>query len=274
MDKEAFVISKFPSAKIGDDGAVVGEWVYSKDIFAEHTHFKREWMSLEQIARKSMLVNLSDAVAMNAVPKYALIGVIIPNNFSRQDLQILSNSFLKECNKWGVEIIGGDTTSGASLVISITIIAHTTKPIFRHGMKVGDFIAHTGKVGQSLKGLRTLLRSGKLAKNARFIAPTLRSEFFYKAASYVHTSMDLSDGISKDLSRLCHINNMGVHFICKLNQMELCSGEEYEMLFSFPPKNLPKLRWISKKTRTPFRVFARAVRGRYRSFCKEHHFKD
>ncbi|MDR2342313.1 MAG: thiamine-phosphate kinase, partial [Campylobacteraceae bacterium] len=68
MDKESFVISQFQNEFIGDDGAVVGKWVYSKDIFAEDIHFKKEWLTLSQIAKKAMLVNISDAIAMNAKP--------------------------------------------------------------------------------------------------------------------------------------------------------------------------------------------------------------
>jgi len=274
MDKEAFVIAQFSSAKIGDDGAVIGEWVYSKDIFAEHSHFRREWMSLAQIARKSLLVNISDAIAMNAKPRYALIGVTIPSNFTKNELKSLSSSFLKECNNWGVELIGGDTTSGKNLVISITIISQTQNPLWRKGMKDGDLIAHTGNVGESLKGLKTLLRGGKIGKNSRFISPILRADFVYEAAPFMSAGMDISDGIGKDLSRLCKINNLGVSFTCKLSKEQLCSGEEYEMLFSFHPRYLAKLRSISKKTRTPFCIIAQAKKGKFRSPCKEHHFKD
>lgn len=274
MDKEAFVISQFPSTKIGDDGAVVGDWVYSKDIFAEHSHFRRDWMDLAQIARKSLLVNISDAIAMNAQPRFALIGVTIPRNFTKEELKILSSTFVSECNNWNIELIGGDTTSGPNLVISITIISKTSKPLWRKGMRAGDYIAHTGKVGESLKELKTLLRGGKLGKNSRFIAPTLRANFIYSAAPFMSAGMDISDGIGKDLSRLCHINNLGIRFTCKLKKSQLCSGEEYEMLFSFHPRYLSKLRAISKKTRTPFSIIAQAQKGKFYSPCKEHHFKD
>ena len=86
MGKEEYFISKFTSATIGDDGAVIGDRVYSKDLFCEDIHFKRSWMSLAQIAKKSMLVNISDAIAMNATPKQALIGIVIPAHFSHKNL--------------------------------------------------------------------------------------------------------------------------------------------------------------------------------------------
>ncbi|WP_434658816.1 AIR synthase related protein [Sulfurimonas sp. NW9] len=72
MNLENYFISQFNSKHIGDDGALIDNIVYSKDAFFENVHFKRSWMSCFQIAQKAMLVNISDAVAMNAVPKYAL----------------------------------------------------------------------------------------------------------------------------------------------------------------------------------------------------------
>lgn len=272
MNKEAFVISQFTSPRIGDDGAVVGEWVYSKDIFAQDVHFKREWMSLTQIARKSMLVNLSDAIAMNAIPKYALIGVTIPKSYGYKELEELSQGFKASCQEWGVELIGGDTTSGPSLVISITIISHTKHPVFRKGMKEGHLIAHTGKLGHSLRDLRYLLSGGSVHSHKRFCAPTLKADFFYSVAPYVSAALDLSDGLGKDLSRLCKINNLGVRFTCKVKKEELCSGEEYEMLFSFAPKYKNRILKEAAKNRTPVRIVAQAVRGRFANPCKEHHF--
>ena len=272
MNKETFVISQFQSPKIGDDGAVVGELVYSKDIFAEGVHFKREWFSLTQIARKSMLVNLSDAVAMNAVPKYALIGVTIPKSYGYKELKELSKAFEFTCKEWGVELIGGDTTSGSHLVISITIISHTKNPVFRKGMKEGDLIAHTGTIGNSLKELRYLLSGGKIHSKKRFSTPDLKSDFFYKIAPYVSSALDISDGLGKDLSRICKINRLGVKFTCKLEKRELCSGEEYEMLFSFNPKYKDRILREAKRTRTKVRIVGYAQRGKFICPCKEHHF--
>ena len=272
MNKEAFVISQFPSPRIGDDGAVVGNMVYSKDIFAQDVHFKREWMSLTQIARKSMLVNLSDAVAMNAVPKFALIGVTIPKDFAYRELQELSQGFNTICKEWGVELIGGDTTSGPTLVISITVISQTKRPVFRTGMKAGHLIAHTGTLGHSLRDLKYLLAGGKIHSKKRFCTPLLKDDFFYAVAPYVSAGLDLSDGLGKDLSRLCSMNNLGVSFTCKLRREELCSGEEYEMLFSFHPKYKNRILREAARTRTPVRIIAKAIRGAYKNPCKEHHF--
>ena len=273
MNKEEYLISKFQSSKIGDDGAVIGDLVYSKDLFCENIHFKLSWMSLKQIAIKSMLVNISDAIAMNAKPKQALIGLVIPSNFSLKQIQELSSGFKEVSDKYSIEIIGGDTTSGDSLMISITIISQTKKPIYRSGMKIGNYIAYTGQIGNSKKGLTKLLRGGKLSSNSRFITPILKADFFYEASKFITAGLDISDGLSKDLSRLCKSNgNLGIRFFKKLSKDELCSGEEYEMLFSFAPKNMAKLKSLSKKYRIKLNIIGVTCRGTYNSTCKENHF--
>ncbi len=273
MNKEEYLISNFKSSKIGDDGAVVGQSVYSKDLFCEDIHFKLSWMSLKQIARKSILVNISDAVAMNAKPRFALIGLIIPSYFSLTQINELSLGFKEIAKKLNFEIIGGDTTSGKKLMISITIISKTKKPVYRKGMRNGDLIAYTGKLGNSKKELTKLLRGGKINSKSRFIAPDLKSNFFYEASKHINAGLDISDGLAKDLSRLCKSSgNLGVKFSKNISKKILCSGEEYEMLFSFTPNRLEKIKSIAKKHRTKITVFAKARRGRYGSTCKENHF--
>lgn len=272
MDKESFIIKKLQNRYIGDDGAVVDDFVFSKDIFAEHTHFKLEWMSLAQIAKKAMLVNISDAIAMNAKPLYALIGVTIPAHFSYKQLQELTSSFLLTCKAWKIKLIGGDTTSGKNLVISITIISKSKNPLLRKGLQEGDLVAYSGDLGESLKGLNTLLNGGKLEKNHKFIEPILRADFIYKARKYLSCGLDISDGLGKDLSRLCKINHLGFEFTCKVPKKVLCSGEEYEMLVGFSSKNQDKVEKIAKKTKTPLHVIGKATKGSYKSPCKEHHF--
>lgn len=271
MGKEEYFISKFSSATIGDDGAVVGDRVYSKDLFCEDIHFKLSWMSLEQIARKSMLVNISDAIAMNAKPKLALLGLTIPKRFSFGELEELARGFERSAKEFGVEIIGGDTTSGKKLNISVTIISEVKKPTIRRALKLNQLVAYTGRVGESKKGLDTLLRGGKLNSKARFVTPKLKGAFFYKVAPYVYSSLDISDGLSKDLSRICK-KRVGIKFLQKLSKAELCSGEEYEMLFAFHKRHRAKIQNIAKKSRVKLNIFAKVIRGKYISCCKENHF--
>ncbi|MDR1008540.1 MAG: thiamine-phosphate kinase [Campylobacteraceae bacterium] len=274
MDKESFIISQFKNAFTGDDGAVVGKWIYSKDLFCEDTHFKRGWLSLYQIAQKAMIVNISDAIAMNAKPKYALLGVGIPKNFSFQEIRELSQGFIETAREYGVKIIGGDTVSGDKIVISITIIAKKRKhTLYRSNLRKGDILAYTGVLGQSGYELRKLLNGGSISKDSRFVQPILRVEFIKKVTKYLRCGLDISDGLSKDLSRLCALNSLGVKFYEKIDKDIICSGEEYEMLVAFAPKNKDKVLRIAEKTETPLNIFAEVCEGEYLSECEEHHFK-
>jgi len=273
VGKEAYFISQFSSKHIGDDGAVVGKRVYSKDLFCEGIHFKREWMSLEQIAQKSMLVNISDAIAMNAKPRFALIGVVIPKVFTCKELEALAQGFETIAKAYGIEIIGGDTTAGKALMISVTIVSEVKKPLMRKNAKMGDFVAFTGHLGKSYTDLIKLLRGGSVTCKSRFIQPLLRKTFMVKAGKWLHAGMDISDGLSKDLSRLLkESGTYGVQWHRKLSKRILCSGEEYEILFTFSARDKKKLQRIAKQTRTKVTIIGNIKRGHYRCVCKEHHF--
>lgn len=273
INKENYFISKFADSKfIGDDGAVVGKYVYSMDAFFQNVHFKTEWMTLKQIAIKSMLVNISDAIAMNAKPKYALLSVAIPPAYTLADLDDLASGFREVAKKFGITIIGGDTIANHKLDISITIISKTKKPIYRTGTKEGDFICFTGELGSVKKDLEKLLDGKKVKKNSKFLKPKLHPKFFYEIAPYTNSAMDISDGLFFELERLSKANNIGFDFFDEISKKIGCSGEEYELLFSFDPKHTKKISKIAKKHKVPLNIFAKAVDGKYECECKGHHF--
>ncbi len=280
MNKEDFFIKQISNSKYnGDDGAFIDGYVYSMDAFFEDVHFKKEWIekgfiSLKQIAYKSMLVNISDAIAMNAKPKYALITLAAPNYFSENDLKELANGFKKASKDFDFEIIGGDTISNQKLNISITIIAKTQNPIFRNSVKEGDFICFTGKLGDSKKDLEKLLSGKKIKKTSKFIKPILRADFFYEASKYINASMDISDGLFLDLEKLSKASNVGFEFFKTIKDDVGISGEEYELLFSCSAKNLKKIDDIAKKHKVKLNIFAKAIKGSYKCGFTNHHFKD
>ena len=283
MNKEKLIIQAFLSNNDinGDDGAVLkmlGKWCFSKDLFFEDVHFRREWLSYEQIAAKALLVNISDAIVMNAVPKYALLGLALPNDISNTDIKALQRGFLKTASDFGIKIIGGDTISADKIAISVTLISKVRKKaIFRKGLKKGDLLAFTGTLGESLKGLKALQNGENLAnsvnlktslKNSqntaklppthRFFEPKLRGEFFYKIAPKVRCAMDISDGLGQDLARMLDLNNLGVNFLQNLSENELNSGEEYEILFAFVPKHKDFILKTAQKFGVKLTIFAQA----------------
>lgn len=277
MDKERYIFEKFSNKKNGDDGALVGKWVFSKDLFVQNIHFKRSWLSLRQIAVKSMLVNISDAVAMNARPKYALLGLELPKDISVIEIDELCGGFLDICKKFNIKIIGGDTISGDRISVSVTIISKTKKAVFRKGAKIGDFIAFTGNLGSVIKDFGILENGGKIDENSKFITPDLKADFFYKAAKFTTSAMDISDGLSQDLSRLLEKNGAGIKFLKNLSKDELFSGEEYEILFTFAKKNRDKILKIAKKTATKITIFGEIAElsadTKFIDLSKKHHFE-
>ncbi len=274
MNVESYFIKLFSAhtSHIGDDGAVVGKNVYSNDAFCEDVHFRRSWMTLRQIAYKSMLINISDAIAMNAKPQYALLSVAIPSHYSLLDLKELHAGFQEAAHEYDIEIIGGDTVSNSKLDISITIISETGSPLHRKGLKNGDLLAYTGVIGKSFRDLRYLLSGGKVHSKSKFVRFSLRREFIADAARSLTCGMDISDGLGSDLERLHSLNRVGFHFNKPIDKKLFCSGEEYEMLVGFNPRQRKKLIRLAAKNRTPLHIFAKAIRGRYKNRCKAHHF--
>ena len=273
MNKEEYFIKQFSSNKIiGDDAAVIGKYSYSMDAFFENVHFKKEWMSLKQIAYKSMIVNISDAIVMNAKPKFALLTVAIPKSYSNEDLKNLAKGFKKAAKEFDLEIIGGDTIANEKLDISVTIVGETKSPIYRSGVKKDDLLCYTGDLGSCKRDLQRLFDGEKISKKSKFIKPKLNPEFFYEASKYINASMDISDGLFFELERFSHESKVGFDFFDYIDDDIGTSGEEYEILFSFEKKNLNKIEKIAKKHGVKLNIFAKAVKGKYRTKAKNHHF--
>jgi thiamine-monophosphate kinase len=274
MNKEELFISLISSSKLqGDDGAFSEGYVYSKDAFFENIHFKREWLTPKQIAIKSSLINISDAIAMNAIPKYALLSIAMPKNITTNEIKELSNGFLECAQKYNYEIIGGDTIANNKLDITMTFISTTKKPIFRNNIKDNEIICFTGNLGESKKDLNRLFRGKKIKKTSKFITPIIRDKFMKKASRYITSALDISDGLFKELERLSKANNIGYKFFKKFDKNVGCSGEEYELLFSVNKNNLKYIQNIAKLTKTPLTIVGIAKKNKkYKSTCKENHF--
>ena len=176
-------------------------------------------------------------------------------------------------NVFGIEIIGGDTISNTKLDITITIISKVKKPLLRSSTRIGEVIAYTGELGRSSKDLKTLLRGGKLNRNSKFVNIKLRDNFVKNTQRFVTSGMDISDGLFSDLRKLSEASKIGYEFTSSISKQVGCSGEEYEMLISFSPRDIKTLKRRAAQSRTPLHIFARATRKGYTNRCKSHHFK-
>ncbi|MFA6759828.1 MAG: thiamine-phosphate kinase [Sulfuricurvum sp.] len=272
MDKESYFISQFQNKHIGDDGVLVDGFIYSKDAFFEGVHYKKEWLSHYQIGTKAMMANISDALSMGAKPLYALLCVAMPKSITKAQIDELACGIKESASRYGIEIIGGDTISNTKLDLTVTIISKTSKPLFRSGLKDGDLLAYTGRLGGSLKDLKRLLNLGSIHKRSKFVDIKLRDRFVLKAGRYMRGVMDISDGLFSDIEKLHKINNLGFRFLHPIPKQVGCSGEEYELIFGFDPRHKQSILRLAKLTRTPITIFAKVVRSSYKNRCKSHHF--
>jgi len=272
LNLENHFISQFTNKHIGDDGALIEGYVYSKDAFYEGVHYKKEWLSYFEIAAKAMRVNISDAVAMNAQAKYALLSVAMPTSMSKKDMQELADGFKSVAEEFGIEIVGGDTISNTKLDISVTIISKTNRALLRTKVRKNYLFAYTGEIGRAAKELKKLFSLGKIHKQSKFIDITLRADFVKKSQRVLKAGMDISDGIFSDLDKMASLNKIGIKFIKKMPKNIACSGEEYEMLVAFDARDIKALKHRAQQSRTPLTIFAKATRDRYINRCKAHHF--
>ena len=272
MNLENYFISLFNNKHIGDDAALIDNYIYCKDAFFENIHFKKEWMDYYQIAKKAMLVNISDAIAMNADAQYVLLSVAMPKSMTKKNMQLLAKGFQDVAQQYNIEIIGGDTISNTKLDITITVIAKSKKPLFRKGVKNSYLFAYTGELGKSAKDLKKLFNLGRIHKKSKFVDIKLRADFIRRSERILAAGMDISDGLFSDLQKMTKVNRTGVRFMQAIPKDLGCSGEEYEMLVSFDPRHKKAIMRRAKQSRTKLNIFGVAARNRYINRCKAHHF--
>jgi thiamine-monophosphate kinase len=272
MDREHFLISRLSSDYIGDDGAVADGYIYSADGFFEGTHFLKEWMTPSQVGRKAMLVNISDAIAMNADPLYALCVVSLPRDIDEEYISDMVEAMQNTACEYGCEIIGGDTVAGAVISISVTLVSESDSPLTRYGLREGDLLAYTGRLGESARDLQRLIAGERIESDSRFYEPPLRREFVRKARLHLRAGMDISDGLYCDTNKLLDANRTGMTESIHIAEEIGTSGEEYEMLVAFGEDERENVQRVADECRIPLTIFGRVEKNGFRYPCKSHHF--
>jgi thiamine-monophosphate kinase len=230
----------------GDDTAVLefNKTYYlllTTDCVVENIHFKRKEATLFQIGRKSMVVNLSDIASMGGIPLYALASVGLPAGFSRREVTQLLNGMQEASDKYNFDIVGGNLTKSPVLFVDISLVGKVEKRYLkmRSGAKPGDSIFVTGLLG------------GTLVKKHLNAVPRIEESRHIIRSVPVTAMMDISDGISSDLTRMAKASGTG--FVLKLDSIPvskdafkisrtkkeavshaLNDGEDYELLFTVP----------------------------------------
>jgi len=260
---------------VGDDAAVICNFntstLISTDLLVEGVHFDLAYMPLKHLGYKAAVVNFSDIVAMNGTPKQLLVGIAVSNRYSVEALEELYDGIKLACEKYKVDLVGGDTTSSTSgLFISMTIIgeAKAEEIAYRSGAKEGNLLCVSGNLGAAYMGLLLLEREKEVYKAnpaaqpelegydyilQRQLKPEARLDIIQllKSNNIQPTAMiDISDGLASEILHICKQSETGCNLyeekipidpttISLADEFKiiptvaaLSGGEDYELLFT------------------------------------------
>lgn len=262
---------------IGDDAAVLHyaekEVLMTTDLLLEGIHFDLTYVPLKHLGYKSAVVNFSDIYAMNGQPKQITVSLGISKRFSVEDLDAFYDGLKLACDVYGVDIVGGDTTSSyTGLTISITCIGEGEKEkiVYRNGAKDTDLICVSGDLGAAYMGLQLLEREKAVFKGEKEFAPDFAGkeyllerqlkpearkdiiESLAKEGLVPTSMMDISDGLSSEILHICQQSQTGCRlfeeripidyqtavmaeeFNLNVTTVALNGGEDYELIFTVP----------------------------------------
>ena len=270
---------------IGDDAAVLEprekKIVITTDLLVEGVHFDLSYMPLKHLGYKSVIVNLSDVYAMNANATQITVSIAVSNRFPLEALEELYAGIETAAAIYGIDVIGGDTTSSTKgLLISVTAIGEvkTEKITYRNGAKPNDLLVVTGDIGAAYLGLQVLEREKEVFKVnpnnqpdldtytyiiERQLKPEARKDIvkLLEDLDVIPTSMiDISDGLSSEILHLCKASNVGCdlyenklpldpqvistaeEFNMDSTTIALNGGEDYELLMTISQDDFPKIK--------------------------------
>lgn len=277
LTKELVATNKETVKGVGDDAAILHfdsdeEVLVTTDLLMEGVHFDLTYFPLKHLGYKAVVANISDIYAMNGTPKQITVSLALSRKFCIEDIEELYAGIKLACSEYGVDIIGGDTTSSLTgLAISITAIGTAPKgaAVRRSGAKETDLICVTGNLGAAYMGLQLLERE-KIATAGKDMQPDfqgkeyilerqLKPEARREVIEKLHEEnirptamMDISDGLSSELMHICKQSGVGcriyeeripIDYQTAIMAEELnmnvatCAlngGEDYELLFTVP----------------------------------------
>ncbi len=306
MDEQNFVkhlTANFPfryGKGIGDDTSVVpltaaafspqvqqatpplGYQLITKDILVENVHFNLEYFTLEEIALRSMAVNISDIAAMGGTPQYFYLGLGFPSGLAEQGMLEFFEGLKKGCEKWQVQLAGGDYSAAPVLFISITMVGVAAQPVYRDGAQEHDLIGITGVTGESNIGLQLIqagIKDGEsetyFIKRHKEVEPGIAKGI--RLAPYLNSMIDVSDGLHIDLGRILAASGKGgridyenipvtpqMRAVCAAHKIDesdavLAGGEDFVLLFTLSPEKEKKLR--KQKESLPYYIIGEVTSG-------------
>lgn len=270
---------------IGDDAAVLDfsgkRTLISTDLLLENIHFDLRYTPLKHLGYKAVQVNLSDIYAMNGIASQITFSIGLSSKFPLEAVEELYAGALIACKKYGVDLVGGDTSASVQgLIISVTSIGYADedKIVYRSGAQKGDLLCVSGDLGGAYVGLQLLEREKRIFLENPNIQPDLEGKDYIverqlkpearkdivellRELDIKPTSMiDVSDGLASEILHICEASNVG----CKLYEDKipidpmtydtarefgldptvcaLSGGEDYELLFTVPQSDYDKIK--------------------------------
>jgi len=270
---------------VGDDAAVLDfgnkQIVVTTDLLLEGIHFNLIYTPLKHLGYKAVVVNLSDVYSMNAIPKQITVSIGVSGKFTVEHLEDLYEGIKLACDKYNVDLVGGDTSSSLTgMIISITAIGEVEKEkvTYRSTAKKNDVVCVTGNLGAAYMGLQLLEREKEVFKSTKGAQPNLEGYDYIlqrqlkpearkdiiellNEINVVPTAMiDISDGLSSEMLHICTKSGVG----CKIFQEKipidlnteqmarefnlepliaaLNGGEDYELLFTIDIADFEKIK--------------------------------
>lgn len=276
---------------VGDDCAVIkasadSYKLITTDLLVEGIHFNLMYTPLKHLGYKAVAVNLSDIYAMNGTPEQILVSIAVSAKFSLEALEELYQGIYNACDRYKVDLIGGDTSSSMTgLMISVTAIGSAAPDdvVYRNGARATDIVCVSGSLGAAFAGLQILEREKELFVKEK-IQPDLQKydyilqrqlkpearkdiiELLHKENIHPTSMIDISDGLSSELMHICSQSETGCRILFEklpidhetswaLEEFEIApetaalnGGEDYELLFTVPVSEFEKVKELKDVT--------------------------
>lgn len=264
---------KYGLDRIGDDCAVLpkdsrSDMVVTADLLVEGIDFRLDWTTPEYLGHKALAVSLSDIAAMGAKPEWAMLTIGVPPGlWGDHFLDMFYTGWHELAGEYGVELVGGDVSRVPDQLVIDSIVGGSVprgEAVLRSGAKPGDGIYVTGRLGGAAEGLHLLQAGERIGRADKEIFPLLLRQLrpdprldvgeFLRTGSLATAMIDISDGLSSDLSHLMRASGAGARIEADSIPIEqtgsisatsssaldnaLHGGEDFELLFTADPKKI------------------------------------
>jgi thiamine-monophosphate kinase len=264
---------------IGDDAAVLSPsagkvFLVTTDLLLEGVHFRLEFTDPYRLGRKALAVNLSDIAACGGMPTAFLVSLATSPEAEVASVQALYKGMMEQAHLYGCSLIGGDTSKGKELLISITLIGEVEERncVYRSGARQGDGIFVTGQLGDAALGLKQLksgVKEGYLVERHLDPTPRVKEGGAIARLGLATAMIDISDGLIADLGHILQASGVGAQvylpqlplsapFRERIKQyyknpylLALAGGEDYELLFTASPGRQEAIKKLAADLGTP-----------------------